>query len=148
MLSLVLYTLTSLIWRCDDAPCNSLSGTVGDTFPLDFETVEAFRSDENKTLKSVIIKYIRLPEIPKKTSNPAVIVTNAPIRIDESIDLTKQENTLFRVPNTKPYPAIQSGSIWFEALGNVTQPVSGRFEAVFKTGETLQGKFCTIMNGR
>lgn len=159
--SLVLLSLAAVSVACGED--NELSGSISESFSLDFDRVEVRYL---VTTDELTIQYLR--DLGNTTSKPVKVVVNAtdlPLGEDTRIsgDLFEERVVIQREAETGgDFPDFDGGTVVFDrinlALQEVTEEIDGRevtyftepegdlevkgeFDAVFENGRTLFGKF-------
>ncbi len=133
-----LTALVTLAAACG-GPGNSLSGSVGESFSLDYDRAQIRRVD-----LQLMIEYIKDPNGTKVCQ---VVVDTERLPLDGGAVVKgttfTQYVTVNRVASTGGnFPDVKSGEIRFESY-DFTQggTVSGEFDVLFVTGRTLHGNF-------
>ncbi len=128
---------------------NELSGSIGESFELDFDLVRVRKQNE-----TLIIEYIKLVSGGENKALKLVVEGNDLLTVDGSlIDMTSGlaiDDELFakavsidRVASTgADFPDIEDGRMYFSALEfQAAGRVEGDFDIVFDNGRTLAGSF-------
>ena len=128
------------LWACG-GPGNSLEGSIGESFSLDFDTAQIRKQDLN-----LIIEYLKNQN--GGTSKVAKVVVDTENLVISGGGVIRgtvftEHVTLSRVTNAGgDFPPTQSGSIRFEEWNFKDKgTVSGQFDILFNTGRTLHGNF-------
>jgi hypothetical protein len=134
-----LVTAFVLLAAACGGPGNSLEGSIGESFSLDFDRAEIRRQD-----LQLIIEYIKEPA---QTRVCKVVVDTERLPLDGGAvvkgPVFLQFVTVSRIATVGgDFPDVKSGEIRFEQF-NFTQDgkVSGQFDVLFTTGRTLHGNF-------
>ena len=132
-------TALVLLTAACGGPGNSLSGSIGESFSLDFDHADIRRQD-----LQLIIEYIKDPNATKVCK---VVVDTEHLPIDSGAVVKStyftQYVTVSRVATVGgDFPDVKSGEIHFESYNfSSGGTVSGTFDVLFVNGRTLHGDF-------
>jgi hypothetical protein len=122
-------------------PDNSLEGSIGESFSLDFDRVAIYKQDQ-----VLRIEYLR--EVAGATNKVCkIVVDTVGLSIgDESViedELFRTHVTVQRIANEGgDFPPVQHGKITFETYEFESGgQIDGDFECLFDNGRTLSGTF-------
>jgi hypothetical protein len=127
---------------CGGSESNSLSGSVKETFPMDFDHVEVYRQETAGTFVAMKVMYVDGQGSKKRY--PVILIANAPVAENQPKNL-KTEGNLYRTFDGSEFAPLKEGTITFEKLGKVGESVSGKFYATFTPGTTLNGDFSATL---
>ena len=132
--------LLAFVGACG-GPGNSLSGSIGESFSLDFDSAQIRKQDLD-----LIVEYLKKQN--GGTNKVAkIVVDTQDLVIDSSTvirgDLFNQKVTVSRVTMAGgDFPPLKSGSIRFSDWNFKNGGrVAGEFDVLFTNGRTLSGNF-------
>lgn len=139
-MQLSVYALLAMLVACG-GPGNELSGSIGESFSLDFDYARIYKQDLN-----LRIEYLK--KLSGGDGKVAKVVVDTRDLIIDSGAVIRGETfneyvTVERVMSTGgDFPPMKSGSIRFEDWNFKNGgKVSGEFDILFENGRTLSGNF-------
>lgn len=130
----------TLVAACG-GPGNSLSGSIGESFSLDFDRAQIRKQDLN-----LIIEYIK-KQNGGESKVAKVVVDTQDLAVNGGAvirgDVFSEHVTVSRVTNAGgDFPPLKSGSIRFSDWNFKNGGrVAGEFDVLFTNGRTLSGNF-------
>ncbi len=122
-------------------PPNSLEGSIGESFPLDFDRVRVRKQDEH-----LLIEYLK--DLGGTTHKMLKIVIDTDdLNLGDGTEITDEaflEHVVIQrhAAEGGDFPEVKSGAIRFRELGfDAGDRVDGDFDALLVNGRTLNGNF-------
>ncbi len=134
----------ALACGCGGDSGNSLSGSIGSSYSLDFTSVRVQKQFIKGKLDAVYVLYVYQPQGAANPRFPVKVIANAPVKVGQKHDLVSDGGVVRVMGDGSVYPDLQEGYILFDALGDEGEDASGEFHVTFDSTPsitTLNGEF-------
>lgn len=133
--------LLLLLVACPEPP-NYLDGSIGDSFPLEFDEVRIRKYQETGEVQ---IEYMKDAEEGGGKDIVVQITVTTPeggFPANEEIKFETVEGKVHRIAAGDDFPLIDNGRIQFSQGGNkIGEQTTGEFNILFENKRTLRGNF-------